>query len=237
MKGLDTMFENKVTDTQTTQKLKLNIVKALIGTVLLLATYLTLPSFTQETVTEDNTSSVTLVTEVPKVDKQSTENIVASQKDLDVVINYMQMLNLPLDIYDMCGIAETETNFTPTTIGGDGEYGMFQVLPETWDYTTEWMKKYYPEHHSMLSHWTDVKTNMLVSVSYIAIIRDELKSNGIDNPSKEMIITAYNRGVNGAIDYFSVGRCLPVYTQKCLINQQKYRDTNNISRLEQHFEE
>lgn len=222
----------------TKEKLKLVSVKVLLGTVLLIATYCTLPSFSikQEIEPQNNTSSVTKVTEVPKVEEVPIELTVTQQKDIEVVMNYMQMLNLPLDIYDMCGIAETETNFTPTTVGGDGEYGMFQILPSTWDFTTEWMCKYYPEHYSMLSHWTDVKTNMLVSVSYIAIIRDELVKNGIENPSKEMIITAYNRGVNGAIDYFSVGRCLPIYTQKCLTNQQKYRDTNNISKLEQHLE-
>ncbi|MGB0389008.1 MAG: transglycosylase SLT domain-containing protein, partial [Ardenticatenaceae bacterium] len=85
----------------------------------------------------------------------------------------------------LASMAYKESSLNPSAIGRDGEIGLMQILPSTWD-------EFAPK--AGVSDPFDPVSNVQVGATYLAYVRDQLIWRGY--PEEYWALVAYNWGPN-----------------------------------------
>lgn len=127
------------------------------------------------------------------------------------------MYELDIDEYLVYGMMYTESRFESNLTSSAGAQGILQIMPNTWNFCYETVKDNYNDLSDILKDDpTDTNSNIIISLYYIKYLKE---SYGFSSTSSNIsqILTAYNRGMGGAKEYYQVnGHYTSDYAQNIL---------------------
>lgn len=128
--------------------------------------------------------------ERPEREKEYLD-IPLEQEYQDLVVELEEILKVPKHI--IYGTMKIESLFDNSVVSPAGAKGIMQIMPKTYTYMSSFIKDTHPELYSRLQGVDDIESNIIVGVYELYYLKNNSNGKGT-----HYILTAYNRGANGA---------------------------------------
>jgi soluble lytic murein transglycosylase-like protein len=136
------------------------------------------------------TTDFTIISYIGKLTKETCLEVGIPARAVGTEITYEEMFQeiapqYGLDWQLLAQVAYQESGLNPKAVGKDGDTGLMQIIPSTWD---EWAPKV------GVSDPFDPYSNVQVAAAYLAFLRKHFTEMGY--PEDRWMLVAYNWGPN-----------------------------------------
>lgn len=174
-----------------------------------------------------NISAEPIYKEEPVVE-ETYYNIPLSPELQDKVKYWSNCMNIDLDDSYIYAMVYQESRFNPKALGSSGDSGYCQILQKYFSEIYSNLESDYPELAAQIEYNVfNEETNLLCGLYWLDHSAQQITGEKLSTNNISAALTAYNRGVNGAKNYFAKNNTYSTSYSESVISIAHYIQEQN----------